>query len=138
MISKELLSAVLNVDIMDEPFDRIDEDTNETEVIDTNMYLSGNRLVFWYLGEYNTYPKEYRANINIYELAHKCKEWGVNQQLKHNFHISVVTHKGSEFSATIAYWSDQLKNESFRASSEPEAVFKACEWILNNKQVVND
>jgi hypothetical protein len=71
--------------------------------------------------------------INIHELAHKCKEWGVAQQLKHNFHISVATHKGSEYSATIAYWSDQLKNESFRASSEPEAVFKACQWILDNK-----
>ena len=66
-------------------------------------------------------------------LSNKCKEWGVAQPLKHNFHISVATHKGSEYSATIAYWSDQLKNESFRGSSEPEAVFKACQWIYNNK-----
>lgn len=134
MISKELLSAVLNVDIMDEPFDRIDEDTNETEVIDTNMYLSGNRLVFWYLGEYNTYPKEYRANINIYELAHKCKEWAFCLD------GTMILSSVSEANIGIASIKDDYGNILICevCESEPEAIFKACEWILNNKQVVND
>ena len=124
MISKELLSEVLKKSSRGIVSEVYEFGSNPNFNQDTVLFsVNGNGDLL---------------NINIHILAHKCKEWGVAQQLKHNFHISVATHKGTEYSATIAYWSDQLKNESFRASSEPEAIFKACEWILNNKQAVND
>ena len=112
MISRELLSTVLGRPVQSGP--------GRILVCENNVALAFEDEDVW-------------SDINIHELSHKCKEWGVAQQLKHNFHISIVTHKGSEYSATIVYWSDQLKNESFRASSEPEAVFKACEWILTQR-----
>lgn len=68
--------------------------------------------------------------INIYELAHKCKEWAFGS--------------GYLFSSGIK-WQDKVYCDvfspfkfdkcvaSFSAMEEPEAIFKACQWILDNK-----
>jgi len=62
-------------------------------------------------------------SINIYELAHKCKEWAYKN--------------GYELMSSIAYCCIDHKSfaESvfFTEDTEPETIFKACQWILDNK-----
>ena len=68
------------------------------------------------------------SNINIYELAHKCKEWAFNNGYYLNIYndaIDVVLKKSCKIVENIT-------DGSFRYS--PMLVFKACQWILDNKE----
>ena len=68
-------------------------------------------------------------DINIYELAHKCKEWA---KLKH--FIDIDSHPG------CARWGAKAVSHNGKPSvfyeqvfigrTEPEAIFKACEYIM--------
>lgn len=60
---------------------------------------------------------------NIHELAHKCKEWAFNKML----------FLSSGFDTDGAFCLDRMNVKSFIADTEPEAIFKACQWILDNK-----
>ena len=104
MISKELLSEVT-------PHLAFCDDITEDE----------NEFVFWKDGEMH-------SDINIYELAHKCKEWAHGKDY-------FISSKIIPFGNSQAYISYQLNNECHRvkADTEPDAIFKACEWILSNK-----
>lgn len=67
------------------------------------------------------------SNINIYELAHKCKEWAFNNGYYLNIYndaIDVVLKKSCKIVENIT-------DGSFKYS--PTLVFKACQWILDNK-----
>jgi len=106
MISKELLSAVYsNFTIAEILNNRIDE----------NIY-------------YKIKEIDILQSINIHELAHKCKEWAWGK------HLITVRSGYAEFGA----WSNLANDNSVSFVSmdipmtEPEAVFKACEWILEN------
>ena len=73
---------------------------------------------------------EYNGNVdsfNVYYVAHKCKDWAF---VKHDYIISSY-NKGSESVATF-YNKDF---GVFCSETEPEAIFKACEYIL--KQLSN-
>lgn len=73
------------------------------------------------------------TKINVHELSHKCKEWAYTNGYKisveridesrdgfeHKWYLGVNSH----------YW--------FHGTTEPEAVFKACEWV-RRKAEVND
>jgi len=60
--------------------------------------------------------------INIYELAHKCKEWAKeNNIIVSSNQYSVLVTDNSNI------------RELFKAHTEPEAIFKACQWLLENK-----
>ena len=74
--------------------------------------------------------------INIHELQHKCKEWAKTE----SYHITTYTHLDTSAVSLIHYTNKDKRYSSPPMSvlSEPEAVFKACQWILNNKQVSND
>ncbi|MFW9625124.1 MAG: hypothetical protein ACMV1K_00155 [Sulfurospirillum sp.] len=76
--------------------------------------------------------------INIYELAHKCKEWASL------YGYDLFSHRFNEH-ASYAYLDLDMKNvvpsnnkyifignyiKEFEADTEPEAIFKACEWIM--------
>lgn len=63
--------------------------------------------------------------INIYELAHKCKEWAYKQEyiLESYFYNSKAR---CDISKSYAV------NEMFIADTEPAAIFKACEWLQSN------
>ena len=65
--------------------------------------------------------------INIYELANKCKEWA------HTYKLSVRSFNGyGGWFCTISSWDDStFKSKEFNATTEPEAIFKACDYILN-------
>lgn len=62
-------------------------------------------------------------SVNIHELAHKCKEWArVNRR-----------YRIYSESAGVAYLME-IEEIQHYAKTEPEAIFKACQWILENKQ----
>lgn len=110
MISKELLSEVLCI-----KYSFKIEDYNESNL---------NNLEWWQ----NEIYKEQMHTINIYELAHKCKEWAKN--VYNN--IDFMVYGRGQCDLTIFTQPDDIKY-NFNADTEPEAIFKACQWILENK-----
>lgn len=103
-----------------------------SEVLGINSILMGpilepeNKIGYLVYGSQNTL-QEIRSNhkqINIYELAHKCKEWAFKQG------YSYLGNKG-----LINIYS---KTETIVAIMDENVVnwfdvyidFKACEWIL--------
>ena len=67
--------------------------------------------------------------INIHELAHKCKEWALSVYDS----IDFMVYGRSQCDITIFTQPDDIKY-NFNADTEPEAIFKACEWILKDKR----
>lgn len=69
---------------------------------------------------------EHRDNsINIYELAYLCKKWAYTK----NYLIDSCFNKPE--GEVLVYWMSKLnKRTEFSGNTEPEAVFKACEWIF--------
>ena len=114
MISKELLSKVLKESVLSiRPY--IEDDTVHKNII---MYECGK----------NTY-----GLIGIYELAHECKQWALNYMVDKEIQstgciISSWIHTGGKGHARIL-----VIDENFIADTEPEAIIKACEWIMENK-----
>ena len=113
MISKELLSEVLRIPI-------------ESVMSKTDWSDYGELLVF---------STDYQhGHINIYELAHRCKEWILAQ----GYEIAIFAHIESdkpawELSLNYGYKSESeigsLYDTGFH-NSESETIFAACEWIL--------
>ena len=101
--SKELLSEVLELD----GIDRIDFERN-------SIFIN------------------YFYEINIHELAHKCKEWA-----KLKYFIDIDSHSG------CARWGAEAVSHNGRPSvfyeqvfigrTETDAIFKACEWIMEKE-----
>ena len=102
MISKELLSEVLDTHI------------GSIEYIDnTNTVRYTITTCFGYI------------DINIYELAHKCKRWACD---KRGYGVSsYVAYDDAR--CEIFKHSDKTKTQIY-GDTEPDAVFKACEWVL--------
>ena len=112
-ISKELLEEVLNVEI--------------SEV--TGMLThKNNQSLLSYITK-NCSINDGKELINIYELAHKCKEWALSKDYK----LVSLSKECFLYDTQDLYdVSEQLDqwSEWFEADSEVEAIFKACEWIL--------
>jgi len=110
LISEELLSAVLGVHV--KQLDKYCELNNTIQFTDTY--------------------KNYGWKIeNTYELANKCKKWALEQ---HYWLKSGVNNK-SEFSnhnasCFIEDFEHDLEDFYVVADTEPEAIFKACDWIM--------
>ena len=112
MISEELLSEVLSLPISQEP-------------IIENMKSNS---IEYYVDEYNNdYPKY----INIYELMHKCKEWASSLDSNEYWLQSWIEQSPTLAVCEVDYQSD---NKGFTANTEPDVVFKACEWIMNKEK----
>ncbi len=114
MISKELLSVVL------EKHPRIEI---------TDIEVKKNSLC-WIDAEIPKSVYDETRSINIYELAHKCKEW--------------ANDKGYTLESTekwCNYYRGNINEVNIDdgyidytiADTEPEAIFKACQWILENE-----
>ena len=110
MISNELINHVLKIQCID-------------------FFIEGNDI--WI--EYEEKDNSWRCDsINIYEFTYKCKEfasickYAICAEM-HYSNSNVVkllemhTNKG---------WFEPFK-KTFK--TEPEAIFKACKWILDNK-----
>ena len=79
-----------------------------------------------------TYDYMYVDELNIYELAHKCKEWA------YKTHNKIISSEVSveDWVSVVAHFYGNLQvhiEESFRGETEPEAIFKACQWILDKE-----
>ena len=101
--NKELLSEVLGIDV------------NEVKGIEANTPICG-----------CVHSDGWYDEINIYELAHKCKEWAfdkgfVLKSYKKQGALSGTYHYAIDINENVAEW---LSN------TEQEAIFKACEWIM--------
>ena len=112
IISKELLSEVLGVHVRD------------------GWYFDCELLLYTYdkiLG----LDENYHAEINIYELAHKCKEWAWS-----NHKLSIISGYtiSGNIVANIMIKHMNMCEHHHKADTEPEAIFKACEWILKDKR----
>jgi len=109
MISKELLGKVLG---------------GEVSEIDDNMPNEYSDDVLYIIDGHQT-------TINIYELAHKCKEWAANLQGK-RYQLYSGFNRNNALCEVYSGAIKQTDNE-FESETEPEAIFKACQWILDNK-----
>lgn len=112
IISKELLSEVLQL--------------SEVKIgrhLTTGKFSYGNRQEFYYFDGHDTIHEI----INIHELAHKCKEWAFQK----GWLLQIRT--GLDLSVIDVFNADKQELQIRRQISEqtePEAIFKACEWIL--------
>ena len=114
MISKELLSEVLGHDDI----------CNERIIQNKLLYMCKNDGMIDYEYEYN-----------IYELAHKCKEWASTKGYILFSKTRLSSSLASCYFDVMGFhdYEDDFKND-FRAESEQQAVFDACQWILDNKE----
>ena len=103
--SKELLSEVFGREVSE-----IKNTCTDKEIV-IIAYFDGFRQAF---------------TMNIYELAFKCKEWAfdkgfVLKSYKKQGALSGTYHYAIDINENVAEW---LSN------TEQEAIFKACEWIM--------
>ena len=122
IISRELLSEVLNI-----------ENERISKRVDRFCFPSDNIITVAY------YMEDGWQHLNIYELAHKCKEWALTNGYRlcsypkltisgHPYMCDVFNGIGSDKKCLIIIGED----------TEPEAIFKACQWILDNKDNKNE
>ena len=131
MISKELLSEVLNLNMWK-------TDSLNISIDENKVYCNG-----IFLGDLGY--QQSSDVVNIYELAHKCKEWAHKSEYYINsgqmdknslenalkwFATIFNPHKRIGEKQTL-YGKEMLR--TFYLDTEPEAIFKACQWILDNK-----
>jgi hypothetical protein len=107
MISKELLSEVLG-----------SGEFNGLKSFGSNS--DENYIVLQY--------EHYDDSINIHELAYMCKGWAYN-----NFYSLATQRFGDGWCVTCnpRTFGDGCQFDNI--DNEPESVFRACEWILENK-----
>ncbi len=65
------------------------------------------------------------GTVNIYEVAHKCKEWASYK----NIGLASYVEQYPDGACNLVWKQESIK-KLFKAETEPEAIFKACEWIL--------
>ncbi len=66
------------------------------------------------------------TTLNIYELAHLCKEWVM---LKNEYIIKSYKYYDGNYYSDV-YYEHSKKLFSLKGNSEPEAIFKATEHII--------
>lgn len=120
MISKELLSKVLDNEV---PY----------QVKVHKIIIKNNSLNYFYNSK-DSGGGLFEANeyVNIYELAHKCKEWAYSQGYILFSKIRLNSSLASCYFDTMGKhdYEEDYHND-FRAETESEAIFKACQWILD-------
>ena len=108
-ISKELLSEVLNQNV-----------TSVYKQQEQYRYTTSNTNGAWVSGSDIPFP-------NIYELAHKCKEWAWSKR-KLSI-ISGYTISGNIVANIMAKHMNMCEHHH-KADTEPEAIFKATSYIM--------
>ena len=104
--SKELLSEILDKPNLGEPFSQ--NINNLIGVMDGEIWIT----------------------INIHELAHKCKEWlyGIGFTTEYVYAGENSTCVINDFKSEVCEQPD-----IFQADTEPEAIFKATQWVMKQK-----
>ena len=117
-ISKELLSEVLKLEVVKHSlFNKLNNSFNITYMPSEDSLRSR-----W-------------MPINICEFAFMCKEWAFRQGYIISSGLTPVLGVNKDGWAEVFSSSTPLdgKLHTFKQLSEIEAVFKACEWILESK-----
>lgn len=66
--------------------------------------------------------------ISINDFFFKCKEWVLEQR------YGLTSYMVKKDSGRATVWKHELgKSKRFISTTEQQAVFDACQWILNNK-----
>ena len=77
------------------------------------------------------------SSYNIYELAHLCKKWAFNQDERYIINSSIC--ESGKYHAEVSIFRNGLghifRTAATSLENEPEAIFKVCEWILNQELV---
>lgn len=122
IISKELLSEVLGEDV-----ERVAKANN------SELYYH----IYNIKPTYATPRAVWSDTINIYELAHKnCIEWALSNGynihilIRNNGLIDVEVRYGIDFDYVKTF---SAKKDTLKLQNTEEAIFKACEWIKENK-----
>ena len=105
MVSKELLSEVFGWDIK---FVNPRVNDNEISFVDYNGNVD---------------------SFNVYYVAHKCKEWALGKGYTLSTSYQGVCYINLTIENNIYKYDKKITMET-----EPEAIFKACQWIYNNKE----
>ena len=127
MISIALLSEVLKEDInknilsefiIGEIYKNYKEDNVTIESISIGVSGKGRNV------------RKFEVEYNIYELMHLCKEWAFNQEGNYGWLVAkkYKNWKDKKFCCYV----DGYKKKYMIEKTEPEVIFKACEWIMNN------
>jgi len=114
LLSKELLSEVLE-----------NKKVKEIYEIGSNPNVGDNTLL------YSLQSFEDIQDINIFELADKCKKWAY--KLDEWIIESGVTEEAYANLYGRYSCSDDEPIETFSEDTEVGAIFKAAQWILDNK-----
>ena len=122
IISKELLIAVLGSEYNQRLVDwfQIEEDNFLRTYYDCGSFDDKGR------------PTGLGLEINIYEFAHKCKEWVLSKGYSQLSGKDDIYEKGEGFVCSVG--STTLLIKDFYADTELEAILKACEWVLELKK----
>ena len=115
MISKELLSAVYPIDETAETYVGIQESTGR---------------VMWFGKEYN----DCRSEIDIHRVAHKCKEWALDNRWMICTMPMLTEKKWRNTSVRLSHFYSAGKDrylDGIYHNGRIEAIFKACQWILD-------
>ena len=89
----------------------------------------------------------FQESINIYELAHRCKEWAYRKGYSLISGVFIVADDNGN--AVFDYFNSCLINyiekenrkqvlNNFKSDTELEAIFKACEWIIEQTKCQNN
>jgi len=105
--NKELLSAVLG------------EECIPLEIVVNTLYYKV------------SYAENTLLEINIYELIHKMKEWAYNT---YGLELQSGRCCGVYYCWDETTGYDTYMCDASEAKTEPEAVTKACEWILEQQK----
>ena len=121
MIPKYLLKEVLFYK------EKYKDQTEITRLVPNKNYIE-------YTSEVTGNPYNYITHdkINIYELANKCKDYCC-----FSFGIKLYSEvRKRDSRCCISKNRDgEMINKQIIGKTEPEAIFKAAEWVLNNKGI---
>ena len=80
--------------------------------------------------------------INIYEFAFKCKEWAYTNKYRlssgqHRLNTKqehYINNQIASYFCSVYYITNDDSDIQIDANTEPEGIFKACQWILENSK----
>ena len=122
--SKELVEEVLNI--------KLCESGTYTDYLGfdyrvKDIYISLNEVIYW---ECDSKDKT-KKHINIYELMHKMKMWANSNSYTLLAFGNVVYLIDDKFDSEEICFNE---HKSFYGDTEIKAIFKACEWVLKQKE----
>ncbi len=91
------------------------------------VHVDGNKI-YWYTREGGIA----RSHMNVYEFMHRCKKWALENGYELTSRISEAPHSPACNAATFSQYIDEGK--WLKGRTEPEAVARALEWIMEQKE----